>query len=180
MKKILVGSKNPVKLEAVKEAFLKYFKKVEVIGISVESHVPPQPVNDETYLGAKSRALHLKEFNDKEELKADFFVGIEGGIAEEFERWFAFGAMCIMDNEGRMGFGTSPHFELPKNIVDKLLEGIELGDVIDELTNTKNSKHQAGAIGFFTNDVMDRKELYIEGLIVAMVPFIHPNLYFGD
>lgn len=35
--KILVGSQNPVKIEAAKEAFSKYFKKVEVAGIKVDS-----------------------------------------------------------------------------------------------------------------------------------------------
>ena len=176
--KILVGSENPVKIEAVKEAFTKYFGNVEVVGIGVESHVPAQPVNDETYIGAQSRAIHLKELNEKENLGADYFVGIEGGIAEEFEKWFAFGAMCIMNKEGEKGLGTSPHFELPVEVADKLLKGIELGDVIDELTTTENSKQHSGAIGFFTKGVMDRKELYTHGLIVAMIPFLHEKLYF--
>ncbi|MFC2134145.1 inosine/xanthosine triphosphatase [Bacteroidota bacterium] len=176
--KVLVGSENPVKLEAVKEAFTKYFGDVEIIGIGVESHVPAQPVNDETYIGAQSRAIHLKELNEKDNLGGDYFVGIEGGIAEEFDKWFAFGAMCIMDKKGRIGLGTSPHFELPKEVAEKLLSGIELGDVIDELTSTENSKQHKGAIGFFTNGVMNRKELYMYGLIVAMIPFLHEQLYF--
>ena len=41
----------------------------------------------------------------------------------------------IMDKKGRIGLGTSPHFELPKEVAEKLLNGIELGDVIDELTS---------------------------------------------
>lgn len=177
--KVLVGSENPVKIEAVKETFVKYFNDVEVTGVSVDSHVPPQPVNDETFIGAQSRAIHLKELNDKENLNADFFVGIEGGIAEEFDKWFAFGAMCIIDKNGRKGLGTSPHFELPKDVVDQLLKGIELGDVIDELTSTENSKHHSGAIGFFTKGAMDRKELYVHGLTVAVIPFLHERLYFS-
>ena len=45
---------------------------------------------------------------------------------------------------------------------------------------TENSKVKGGAIGFFTNDVMDRKELYLGGLIVALVPFLHKKLYFKN
>lgn len=177
--KVLVGSENPVKIEAVKEAFEKYFDDVEVIGMPVESRVPPQPVNDETFIGAQSRAIHLKEMNGKNNLGADYFVGIEGGIAEEFGKWFAFGAICIMNKEGNKGTGTSPHFELPKQVAEQLISGTELGDVIDELTSTENSKQHSGAIGFFTNGVMDRKELYVYGLIVAMIPFLHEKLYFA-
>ncbi len=74
--KVLVGSRNPVKLEAAKEAFSKYFDAVEVVGISVNSKVSNQPVEDETFAGARNRAFELKRINEARELKAEFFVGI--------------------------------------------------------------------------------------------------------
>ena len=72
--KILVGSKNPVKIEAVKEAFEKYYNEVEVIGFSVESKVPTQPFNDETFLGAENRTFKLKKINAQQNLNADYFI----------------------------------------------------------------------------------------------------------
>lgn len=176
--KVLVGSKNPVKIASVEEAFSNYFKNLEVVGIEVDSGVSIQPVNDETFIGAQNRAAKLLDLNQQENLGAELFVGIEGGIAKQFERWFAFGCMCIIDKEGKVGFGMSPHFELPQSIVEKLLEGIELGDVMDEIMNQQNTKQKHGAIGYFTNGVMNRKELYIEGLKVAIVPFLHKQMFF--
>ena len=176
--RILVGSKNPVKISSVEEAFKNYFNDLEIIGVAVESGVSVQPANDETFIGAWNRAIKLKELNDSKNLGAELFVGIEGGIAEQFGRWFAFGCMCIIDKNGRTGFGTSPHFELPPKVVDKLLQGIELGDVMDEIMNQQNTKQKHGAIGFFTNGVMNRKELYIEGLKVAVIPFLHKEMFF--
>jgi len=175
--KILVGSKNPVKISSVEEAFKNYFDNIEVIGIEVESGVSVQPVNDETFTGAQNRALKLKELNDSQNLGSELFVGIEGGIMKQFDKWFAFGCMCVIDNNGRTGFGTSPHFELPQSVVEKLLQGIELGDVMDEIMNQQNTKQKHGAIGFFTNGVMNRKELYIEGLKVAVIPFLHKEMF---
>lgn len=175
--KILVGSKNPVKINAVKEAFEKHFGEAEVIGIEVPSQVPDQPINEETLIGAENRARNLYKINDEQNIKADYCVGVEGGIINQHKRWFAFGGMCVINNKGKVSFGSSPHFELPKIVVDKLLNRIELGDVMDEIMKTENSKCKSGAIGFFTNGVMDRKELYISGLLVAVVPFLHENLY---
>jgi len=177
--KILVGSKNPVKIKAVEEAFSKYFDNIVVEGINVNSGVSVQPVNNETYAGAQNRALKLKEINDKKNLSADYFVGIEGGIAKQFNRWFAFGCMCIIDSENNIGFGNSPQFELPEFVVNKLLTGMELGYVMDEILKEHNTKQKQGAIGFFTNGVMDRKELYVEGLKIAMVPFLHKEIFFA-
>ncbi|MCX7798204.1 MAG: inosine/xanthosine triphosphatase [Melioribacter sp.] len=178
--KVLVGSKNPVKVDSVKEAFSNYFEDIEVIGIEVSSNVSHQPINEETFFGAQNRTYQLKHINQRENIKADFFVGIEGGIVKQFDRWFAFGCMCIMDREGRVSFGTSSHFELPDFIVNRLLSGVELGDIIDELTGQKNTKQKEGAIGYFTNGVVSRKELYVEGLKVALIPFIHKEIFLNS
>jgi inosine/xanthosine triphosphatase len=176
--KILVGSKNPVKIKSVEEAFSNYFDNLEVVGIDVNSGVSVQPVNEDTFVGAQNRALRLKELNENDNLNADLFVGIEGGIIKNFGTWFAFGCMCVVDINGNAGFGTSPHFELPPIVVEKLLQGIELGIVMDEIMNESNTKQKHGAIGFFTNGVINRKELYIEGLKVALVPFLHKEMFF--
>lgn len=176
--KILVGSKNPVKINSVEEAFKNYFEAVDVNGLDVESGVSNQPIGDETFIGAKNRAIELIKKNETNRLGADFFVGIEGGIVKLFDKWFAFGCMCIADKEGNVGFGSSPQFELPQIVVDKLLSGIELGKVMDEIQNQENTKQKHGAIGYFTNGVMNRKELYIEGLKVAIVPLLHKEMYF--
>lgn len=177
---ILVGSKNPVKIDAVAEAFALYFGQPEVKGFEVPSGVPNQPVNDQTFLGARNRVRELIKINDVQKIGAGLFVGIEGGIEKRFGKWFAFGAVCVADRTGKEGFGLSPHFELPFHLVEKLLAGVELGDLIDELISEKNSKQKGGAIGFFTNGVMSRKELYIEGLKTAVIPFLHKELFFND
>src|ERR1035437_2745056 len=97
--KILVGSSNPVKIASVETAFNKYFNDVEVTGIAVESGVSCQPLNDETFIGAQNRAVSLKLLNDLKNFDASFFVGIEGGITRQFDKWFAFGCMCIVDRD---------------------------------------------------------------------------------
>lgn len=175
--KILVGSKNPVKIDAAKEAFEKYFGEVQAIGISVPSNVPDQPVNDDTFMGAKNRAEKLLKLSEENGTEADYFVGIEGGIIEINQKWFGFGCMCILDRNSKVGFGTSPLFPMPQFVIDQLLEGKELGHVIDELANKENTKHNEGAIGFFTNDVMKRKELYVHGLTTALIPFVKSEYF---
>jgi inosine/xanthosine triphosphatase len=176
--KILVGSKNPVKISSVEESFANYFDNLEVIGVEVDSGVSHQPFGDETFIGARNRASALIKINNEQQFNAEFFIGIEGGVIYQFEKWFAFGCMCIIDNNGNVGFGLTPHFELPANVVEELQKGIELGEVMDEIQNEENTKQKQGAIGYFTNGVMNRKELYIEGLKVAVIPFLHKKMFF--
>jgi len=77
--KVLAGSRNPVKLEATKEAFSKYFDAVEVVGIGVNSKVSNQPVEDETFAGARNRAFELKRINEDRDFNAEFFVALKAG-----------------------------------------------------------------------------------------------------
>ena len=175
---VLVGSENPVKIEAAKEVFSKYFEQVKVTGIEVSSKVSAQPINEETFEGAKNRALELKKLNEKEKLGADFFVGIEGGITKLYSKWFNLGVGCVIDSQGRVGYGVSPYFELPESIVEQLLSGSELGQVMEKISGKDNIRQREGAIGFLSKGVMDRKNLYIHSLIVALVPFLNKDLYF--
>jgi non-canonical (house-cleaning) NTP pyrophosphatase len=79
-----------------------------------------------------------------------------------------------------MSFGTTPPYELPDSITRELLAGTELGDVIDRLAGDHNSKQKGGAIAFLTRGVMDRKKLYVQGVTLALIPFINESLYFGQ
>ena len=177
--KVLVGSENPVKIVAAQEAFSQYFDEVKVIGIKVASSVSDQPINDDIFKGACNRAQALKTINQKKNLSANFFVGIEGGITKLYSMWFAFGGICILDGEGRAGYGTSPFFELPSDISKELLAGIELGNVIDNLTGETNTKRKQGAVGYFTKGILQRKDFYLSGLLMALIPFLNQELYFA-
>jgi inosine/xanthosine triphosphatase len=175
---VLVGSKNPVKINATLEAFNHYFENVEVIGVSVDSGVPDQPVNEQTPIGAKNRALALRKMSNKEYPEAHYFVGIEGGICELYTTWFSYGSMYIVDKEGTFGWGTSPLFQLPRGVISELLKGYELGTVMDKLTGDHNTKQKSGTVGILTKGIIDRKNLYVSGLVAALIPFVNKNLFF--
>lgn len=177
MVKILVGSMNPVKIEAVKDAFMKYFEEVEISSIEVDSGVADQPFGDETYVGAGNRSTNLGQYAEENGIKADFFVGIEGGLAEEYPGWMSFGVVCIKDKEGRTGIGTSAHFPLPSKVIDAVKTGKELGTVIDELTGRINTKQGSGAIGLLSRGVLTRKELYVNGVYAALVKIVNKDLF---
>jgi inosine/xanthosine triphosphatase len=176
--KILVGSKNPVKIDSVKEVFSQYFPDTEVVGLSVPSNVPDQPYNQHMFDGARNRALHLKSINETQNLNADFFVGIEGGIVALNDTNYCTGAMHIIDINGREGHGTCPLFTLPRSVHKELETGLELGDVTDKITGETNTKQKGGVINFLTKGTMNRKELYLPGLFSALIPFLNPELYF--
>ena len=170
--KVVVGSTNPIKIQAVTEVFQEVFGRVKVSGIQVDSRVSNQPFKEEVIEGAVNRAESALKCPD-----VDFGVGIEGGIIQLGEKWYNLGFVTIIDRKGGRGTGTSGWFECPTSILEQLKHGRELGEVIDDLTGRMDTKRQEGAIGVLTRGKVTRKDLYKQGVFMALVPFLSQDFF---
>jgi len=175
MKKIIVGSTNPVKIKSVKLAFETAFPEEEfdVEGVSAVSGVRDQPLSsEETLQGARNRADFARQ-----RYEADYWVGIEGGIEDHEGVLEAFAWMVVMGADGTVGKARTSSFVLPHEVSLLVRAGMELGRADDQVFNQVHSKQKNGAVGLLTNDIIDRTEYYKQAVILALVPFLKPELY---
>lgn len=172
---VIVGSKNPVKISCTDSAFHQTFDEAFLIeGLNVGSGVSDQPIGDtETYQGALNRAINSKSFFPE----ADYWVGIEGGIEETGDEMQAFAWVVIIDKTGRIGKAKTATFFLPKAITALVKGGMELGKADDQFFQRESSKTGNGAVGILTHDLIDRKDYYTPAVILALIPFLNPDLY---
>ena len=176
MTKIIIASKNPVKIDSTREGFAKMFKDeiFETEGLSVESGVSNQPMSEEeTLTGAKNRVN--KVFNLSPD--ADYWVGIEGGSKVAGEGMETFAWVVIKSKNGIVSQGRTASFYLPKEIVALVKSGVELGEADDIVFKRTNSKQSNGAVGILTGDVLTRADYYETAVIMALIPFKNPKLY---
>lgn len=174
MTKIVVGSKNPVKIRAAEAAICDMFslEKVECIGINAPSGVAEQPMNtEETQLGAINRVKYCQQHH-----QADFYVAIEGGV-DLFDYGPATFAFVVIANHKQMSVGRSCNLPLPVVIYQALQKGEELGHVMDRLFKTDNIKQKGGAIGLLTNNLATRESVYLQATLLALAPFVNTDLY---
>jgi non-canonical (house-cleaning) NTP pyrophosphatase len=85
--KVLIGTKNPGKIEGARRALSKYFKDFELEGVKVASDVSEQPVGIETYQGALNRVNNLMKYAKDNHIKADLFISVESGLVSELGFW---------------------------------------------------------------------------------------------
>ncbi|MDP3948934.1 MAG: inosine/xanthosine triphosphatase [bacterium] len=176
MKKIVVASKNPVKINATLSGFQKMFPEetFEIESVSVPSGVSDQPKNDsEIFQGAWNRANNASEAISD----ADFWVGLEGGIEEKNGDMEAFAWIIVKGKNGKFGKGRTGTFFLPPKVAELIKQGKELGEADDIVFQRKNSKQENGAVGILTGDVLDRTKYYAEAVIMALIPFKNEELY---
>lgn len=175
MKKVIIASSNPVKVNATMDGFKAIFPGEEFIftGIKLEHSISPQPMSDwETLNGALERSKMCQEmFSD-----ADFWVGIEGGVDREDAEMMAF-AWIVIRSGKMIGKARTGAFYLPQAVVELVLAGKELGEADDIIFNRSNSKQENGAVGLLTHDVIDRKKYYEHAVILALIPFLNPEYY---
>ena len=152
MKKVIIASKNPVKIQAVKNGFEKMFptQEFEFVGVSVPSNVADQPFSN--------------------------YVGIESGI-EHIENEMEAFAWVFIKSTDKYGKARTGTFFLPKQVVELIKEGKELGEADDIVFKRNNSKQENGAVGILTGDIIDRTKYYTEAVILAMIPFKNVDLY---
>ncbi|UPQ87521.1 inosine/xanthosine triphosphatase [Vibrio sinaloensis] len=169
VKKVIVASLNPAKINAVKSAFCASFaaQDFEFVGVSVASEVSDQPMdNEETHLGALNRVKNAKTLVPD----GDYYVGLEAGI--EGNVTFAW---MVIESLTQRGESRSASLMLPPVVVEKLQQANELGDVMDELFATDNIKQKGGAISLLTHDLLTRSSVYHQALILALIPFMNPK-----
>ena len=175
MLKIVVTSKNPVKIEATKLGFEKMFPDIEyeVETLSVSSDVSDQPKSSkETYQGALNRVNNAAQVAE-----ADYYIGIEGGIEDSERGMEVLAWIVIRSQDGKYGAGRTTSFYLPESVRKIIHEGKELGDACDLIFNESNMKQKEGTVGILTANNITRTKYYIDPVIMALIPFKNPDLY---
>jgi len=170
--KVLIGTKNPGKVEGAKRALEKYYKDFELIGLKVESNVSEQPVGIETYQGAKNRVENLIKYANDNNISADLFMSVESGLTSELGFWAITNIAVIKNNKGETGIGSSASFPVPNKYVDAI-KNETLGTVMDNLFNESDLRSSTGGIGLLTKEVVTRIDLTEEAFLMALTPFIN-------
>lgn len=175
MQVIHVASTNPVKVNATAAAFKAAFPQQEFIvtGFNLDHGVSHQPMSDEeTRRGAERRASLCRETY----ANADYWVGIEGGVQQDEDGLMAFAWVVVLSASG-VGKGRTGAFHLPPEITRLVLAGKELGEADDIVFQRQNSKQENGAVGLLTNNLIDRRKYYEHAVLLALIPFMNPELY---
>lgn len=172
---VVVGSKNPVKIACTAAAFTKGFNSPFLVeGVNASSGVADQPKGEaETFLGAQNRVRHAQTIFPE----ADYWVGLEGGVAEDEQGMYAFAWILVLHASGKSSQAKTGTFYLPSQIAELIRGGMELGHADDLVFKAQNSKQQGGSVGLLTNGLVTRETYYEQALLLALIPFFNDELY---
>ncbi len=152
---VKVATANPMKVEATRKAFAKFFRQVKVVAVDLPSTVSPQPISfGEIVRGARERARAA--YRD-----CDYAVGIEAGVfrvASVAPRAFQITMACVFDGE-REALGAGPFYEAPARRVQEIV------------------KADTGSVAVVTKGKVTRGQVTRDAVLMALAPFVSRGLY---
>lgn len=176
--KICVASKNPVKVEALREVLRQYkdLANYQVVGIETNSEVSEQPKSlEETVQGAKNRARKI--FVD-----CIYSFGIESGLmmVPQTKTGSMDFCVCAIYDGKNYHLGLSCAFEFPTKVTQMIHEQkIDANEAFYRcgLTNDRKIGSSEGAIGMLTRGRISRKEYTKQAIQMALIHLENKELY---
>ncbi len=151
---VRTSSKNKQKIQAIEDAFRRFVKNVIVESIEFNTKLE-QPYGEQTLQCALERAKRAIG-------NADYGVGIEAGLFWHplIKKYSDVHYVVILDNLGNLNFSSSMGFTYPDKVISNL-KGKSISDSFYKTYGIKNLGEGVGAIGFLTEGVIKRKDLYL-------------------
>lgn len=167
--KIHVGTRNTLKVRAVRAAFAAVFGDdlLDVVAVEIEEGVPPQPFDGDVAQGAICRARGALA-------GADYGVGIEAGLVlfPGYDGYLSVQFCAVLDRTGKLTVGHGPGYALPQEVLDRLMDGSTLNREMSRLSGIPKIKEKEGAIGILSGGRIDRFSITREAVLMALIPRI--------
>ncbi|MBD3188782.1 DUF84 family protein [Candidatus Bathyarchaeota archaeon] len=177
MIQVFVGSKNPVKIRATRNALDALSHVIgthEIHSCNVESYA--QPFDAEIAKGAIHRATMALDWaldrDDPFVQAISFGVGIEGGIFKLESAYYITACIHVISGAGEFHQAWTAFLECPPKVLYQVKqEGCELGPVVQELRKENNWPWHGGAFGTLTAGTYTRSWAIEHAVLLAFSPF---------
>jgi inosine/xanthosine triphosphatase len=174
---VLVGSTRPAKVEGAREALAAIaridprFHSAHLVPHDLTELAPRQPMSTADIVdGARIRASALIERHPSAGER--FALGLEGGLEHlpaPVDRWVLQSWAAVTDGV-TWSYGAGPALMIPPPVIERVLLGEEMGDVIDRLAG-RSVRGGQGAWGILTRDLIGRRDAFRLAVIAAFAPF---------
>ncbi|MCO7175908.1 DUF84 family protein [Sporolactobacillus kofuensis] len=165
-----VGTKNPAKIEAVRQLIQESHRDASIRSFDVPSGVSAMPMTDlETRQGSINRAKAVLAYDQE----VSFGVGMEGGVEDIEGELYLCNWAAAADRSGHVISAGGARILLPELLAKGVRAGQELGDIADLYAHQKNVRTHGGTIGILTEGRVTRTEMFFHILKLIEGMYAH-------
>lgn len=165
MHRVAVGSTNPAKIEAVRQAFNELHPgEAEVHSLAIDG-TDDQPWGEApTRDGALLRARRALDAQPV----ADWGIGLEGGMTRDDAGVLVTSWIAACHRDGRQGLARTAGFYLPGAIAAEVRDSVELAEAWTRAQGMEDVGRGGGTVGVLTGGRVDRARLYRDAVVLAV------------
>lgn len=175
--RICAGTRNPSKLEGIKQAFREVFKVGDIELISIEStNLKPQPIGLNEILEGALKRINASLSYDH----CDFYVGVEAGVIEVMPNTYVDVQVTIIrDSKGHQAVGFSPGFQVPDKLMRLIIrnEVRELEEAVAKTYNIADIGEREGVIHLLSKGLLNRTYLTKLSVLMALLRWVNNEAY---
>lgn len=170
---IALGTENKRKSQTVRDVFSSFLNKEVVIQtFPADSGVGKTPWDEETFRGARNRALAARKIYPE----AEFSVGLESGLIERYGHIYEEAWACVITTSGQEFFGYSSGLKVPDFITEKMkkmkFEHYEVMNLLDREAKRINNDDTWGT---YSDKLIIRDVSLTEALRNALIQIFAPQ-----
>lgn len=165
MKKIVITSTNPVKLNVVKRVAAALFpaETFEYMPLPLETS-GQEPIGKQMVMKQISIALDsaVSQVSD-----AEYYVCMEGGMVDDGENMDEVAYVTVRNNRGASATSNCASFPVPKTIADEVRKGKGFAEAVDEFFKTNGTKQGGGFVSILTDGRINKEDHYFQPTMIA-------------
>lgn len=140
----------------------------QIMSHDIISKVPLTPLENETFSGAKQRAVHLYQQHPG---IGSCYIGLESGLVTRYEILFEECWCFLLDNQGNEYVGYSSGYPIPQQIREHMKIGRGHIHILNQLADKLNIP-QKDTWAIYTNNLIGRKTSIKEAFRNAFLSYV--------
>lgn len=175
MKKIVLTSKNPVKLSVVKNIVKQLFPDMSF------EYVPLDLDTKSSELFGKERivAYMTDILSEAREVApdAEYYVCMQGGMEDSGDEMHETAYVMVSDSSGRSEVSRCSTFKVPTQVANEVRNGKDFAKSVDEFFKVQNTKTTGGFVSILTNGIVNKESHYSQPFAIAISTLIQKSWF---
>jgi non-canonical (house-cleaning) NTP pyrophosphatase len=175
MKKIVLTSKNPVKISAVKNIVEQLFLDTyfEYIPLDLDAK------NAELFGKQQILAFMKNSLSSAREAisDAEYYVCMQGGMEDSGDEMHETAYVMVSDSSGRSEVSGCSTFRVPTQVANEVRNGKDFAKSVDEFFKVQNTKTTGGFVSILTNGIVNKESHYSQPFAIAISTLIQKSWF---
>jgi inosine/xanthosine triphosphatase len=175
MKKIVLTSKNPVKLSVVKNIVEQLLPDISFEYISLDLDTKKAELFGKEHIVGYMTDILSKARESVSD--AEYYVCMQGGMEDNEGEMHETAYVIVSDSTGRNEVSRCSTFRVPTQVANEVRNGKDFAKSVDEFFKVQDTKTTGGFVSILTKGIVNKESHYSQPFAIALSTLIQKSWF---